>query len=93
MSRLYSCNEVEQLMGLYGKKKNYGCYVFDEGSLGYGVMVLTADGCKSAVVTEVYLNSQSSAHKIRFYNVLPKKYAEPIRDGKVEEDVIMSWRW
>lgn len=93
MSKLYSCKAVEQLMGLYGEKENYKCYALDEGTLGYGLMVLTADGYKPAVVTEVYLNEWSSAHKIRFYDKLPKKYARQIENGDMMEMQILSVKW
>ena len=53
-----------------------------EGCLGWGVTVFVASGYKSAVVTEVPLNCWSSAHKVRFYNRLPKKYAEAIKKKK-----------
>ena len=53
-----------------------------EGCLGYGISVFTAEGYKSAVITEVPLNCWSSAHKVRFYNRLPKKYAEAIKKKK-----------
>lgn len=41
---------------------------------------MTAPGYKTAVVTEVYLNEWSSAHKVRFYNECPAKYAQAVYD-------------
>ena len=93
MSKLYSCKAVEQLMHSYGEREGYKCYVLEDGTLGYGLMVLTADGYKSAVVTEVYLNEWSSAHKVRFYNKLPKKYTRQIENGDATEMQILSINW
>jgi len=43
--------------------------------LGLGKLILyNGKGRKSIIIEEVYLNEWSSAHKIRMYNDLPKKY-------------------
>ena len=75
MANLYSCTAVEKLINQYAEKGGE-CYQIEEGSLGYGQMILYGDGLKTAVITEVYLNEWSSGHKIRMYNKMPKKYAE-----------------
>lgn len=69
----YGCDAIEKLSAAYAEKGGF-CNVLQEGTLGYGIMVLSAPGYKSAVVKEVPLNCWSSAHTVRFYNVLPKKY-------------------
>jgi hypothetical protein len=46
----------------------------EEGCLGYGTMVLSANGYKYAIIKEVFVNSWVSTHSIRFYNKLPKKF-------------------
>lgn len=46
----------------------------EEGTLGYGLTICHGEGLRTAVITEVPLNCWSSAHKIRIYNKMPKKY-------------------
>jgi hypothetical protein len=46
----------------------------EEGSLGLGVVVCKADGYKTAIIQEIYLNEWSSTHTVRLYNKTPKKY-------------------
>lgn len=50
----------------------------EEGSLGYGLTVCFGKGLKTCIITEKYLNEWSSAHTIRFYNNMPKKYERMI---------------
>lgn len=45
-----------------------------EGVLGWGLTICHGDGLKTAIITEVPLNEWSSAHTIRIYNKMPKKY-------------------
>jgi hypothetical protein len=47
-----------------------------EGVLGLGTVVCCAEGYKTAIINEVYLNSWSSGHTVRFYNKMPEKYSE-----------------
>lgn len=75
--KLYPCSAVEKLFAAYADIGGT-CYEIVPGTLGHGLTVCVADGYNSAIVTEVYLNEWSSAHKIRFYDVLPKKYAKMI---------------
>lgn len=78
--KLYSCNAIEDLINEYmshdGIIEN-----IDDGVLGYGTFVLSGDGLKYCVVTEVYLNEYSSGHNVRFYNELPKKWEQAIQDA------------
>lgn len=71
--KLYTFRQAEQLVNKYLSKG--GCmHVIDEGSLAYGLVVLTADEWKTAVIKEVYLNEWASMQNIRLYNETPKKY-------------------
>lgn len=56
-----------------------------EGVLGWGLTICHGEGLKTAVITEVYLNEWSSAHKIRFYNEMPKKYRQMLDDMENQE--------
>lgn len=71
---LYSCNQVEQLMDHYFRNGG-NAFQVEDGSLGYGKMILAAPGYKYAIITERYMNEWSSGHTIRLYNKLPEKYA------------------
>lgn len=71
--KLYNLKAIDELIERY-LKKGGEIHTVKEGVLGYGIMVLLGENLKFTVITEVYLNSQSSAHKIRMYNKLPKKY-------------------
>ena len=55
-----------------------------EGVLGYGLTICHGDGLRTAVITEVPLNCWSSAHKIRIYNKMPKKYQEMLENMEGE---------
>lgn len=77
MSNLYTCEAVQNLCGKYMDLGGI-CYTIEEGCLGYGTVVCVADGYKTAIVREEYLNEWSSAHKIRFYNKCPAKYAAAV---------------
>lgn len=71
--RLYSCENCENLLSRYVAYG--GTYVtLIEGPLGYGLTVAYADGIETAVIKEIPLNEWSSAHTIRFYKKIPKKY-------------------
>lgn len=80
MATLYTCNAVETLEKQYQKIDGYTIYTLEEGVLGYGLMVLTAPGYKTAIVSEQYMNEWSSAHKVRMYNRCPEKYAKMVYD-------------
>lgn len=76
--KYYSCAAVEDLCRRYWEKGGDSVEL-EDGVLGYGLTVCFADGYKSAVITEVPVNCWSSTHKVRFYNRLPKKYADRIQ--------------
>lgn len=86
---LYACTAVAQFIDNYTEtcrkaNKEPDVITLQEGSLGYGNMVLMCDGFKTAVIQEHYLNCWSSAHTIRLYNKTPKKYLMLIK--RKEED-------
>jgi hypothetical protein len=80
--KLYSCKAIDELTSQY---VNMGGEIFqiNEGVLGYGDMILydPSNRYKSYVVKEVPLNEWSSAHKVRAYNELPKKYADMLKEA------------
>lgn len=76
-SKLYNCTSVQELINKYLEREGI-IYTIDEGVFGHGTLVLSAPKCKYCVVQEVYLNEWSSAHKVRFYNNLPKKWEQAI---------------
>ena len=57
----------------------------EEGTLGYGLTICNGEGLRTAVITEVPLNCWSSAHKIRIYNKMPKKYRQMLDDMENQE--------
>ena len=78
--KLYGCYEIEKLFDAYDKV-NGSIFEIQEGTLGYGISVCIAAGFRSCVIKEVYVNAWTSGHKIRFYNVLPKKYQDSINEN------------
>jgi hypothetical protein len=69
----YSLKTVEKLINQYLDKGGKISQT-EEGCLGYGTMVLSANGYKYAIIKEVFVNSWVSTHTIRFYSKLPKKF-------------------
>ena len=76
---LYALSAVEQTINAWIAAGGQVDTV-EEGTLGYGLTICHGDGLKTAVITEVPLNEWSSAHKIRFYNEMPKKYRQMLDD-------------
>jgi hypothetical protein len=76
--RLFSIKGIEKLIEKYRQYPNPQIIEIEEGVLGYGTTILLADGCKAAVVKEVFINSWSSGHSVRLYNELPKKYSKQL---------------
>lgn len=84
---LYSYKAVEELMNKYNDLGGE-VYIIDEGCLAYGLVIMVCDGYKCAIAKEVYINAWSSGQSIRFYNKLPKKYAdilEKFLNGEMED--------
>ena len=69
----YSFNAIDSLISQYINNGG-AANTLEEGSLGYGKLLLTGEGLKTCLVTEKYLNDSSSGHSIRYYNHTPKKY-------------------
>ena len=84
-AKLYALSAVRQTIDAWIEAGGQVDTV-QEGTLGYGLTICHGDGLKTAVITEVYLNSQSSAHKIRFYNEMPKKYQAMLDNLEREEE-------
>ena len=73
--KLYDLTTCEKLIDTYINKYQGELHQIQEGTLGLGKLILyNGNGRKSIIIKEVYLNEWSSAHKIRMYNNLPKKY-------------------
>lgn len=71
---LYTCSAVQRLINEYTAHGGE-IYEIEPGGVGYGFMILTGDGLKTAIIKEVYLNEWNSGHTIRMYNKIPAKYA------------------
>jgi hypothetical protein len=77
MKSYYSLAACNELISRYVDKEGE-IITLDEGCLGLGTIVCLAEGCKTAVIQEIYLNEWSSAHTIRLYSKTPKKYLQLI---------------
>lgn len=75
----YTCTAVADLIDKY-MERNGIAYELIPGTLGYGLTVCVAEGCRTAIIREQYLNQWSSAHTVRFYNRIPLKYANMITE-------------
>lgn len=55
---------------------NKGGYIttIENGVLGLGKILCFGEGLKTSLITEYFINSWASGHKIRMYNKTPKKY-------------------
>lgn len=84
--KLYGCEAVEKLINLYIEKGGEITEV-EEGSLGYGFMILHGEELKTAIIKEVYINCWSSGYTIRLYNKTPKKYKEIIDRSEICQEV------
>jgi hypothetical protein len=75
MARTVRLKDCEELISTYTMKYGGFCSTIEEGVLGLGKILLhSAIGKKSIIINEVYVNQWSSAHTVRMYNKLPKKY-------------------
>jgi len=79
---LYSLKDCEELITRYITKRGGQCTVLEEGVLGLGFLILhDGQNAKTILIKEVYLNEWSSAHTIRMYNKIPKKYINKIQES------------
>lgn len=78
---LYSYTYVDALIERYANKGGETLQT-DEGCLGSGNWLLfdRSGRLKFIVIKEVYLNAWSSAHTIRKYNKIPKKYEKVLTE-------------
>ena len=75
MSKLYSYNAIDNLISKLGNDYNYECCQIFESVVadGYWICVSPDDNHYYFIISEVYLNDRSSAHKIRRCMKLSKK--------------------
>lgn len=75
----YSLKCCEDLISKYVNQYNGECLEIEQGSLGLGTILLhSAEGKKSILIQEFFINAWQSGHKIKMYNKLPKKYIQLI---------------
>jgi len=73
--RLHTLSTCEDLIAKYTNQYNGEITTLEEGCLGLGTVLLhNAEGKKTILIKEVYLNHWSSGHTIRKYNKMPQKY-------------------
>ena len=71
----YSLEACEKLIDKYVNEFGGQMFTYKEGSLGLGTVVLAyAEGKKTIIIKEFYINAWNSGHSIRMYNKIPKKY-------------------
>ena len=77
----YSYQQVDNLIERYTNKGGEALQT-SEGVLGSGDWLLYDFGgkLKFIVIREIYLNSWSSAHTVRMYNRIPKKYQKILNE-------------
>ena len=71
--KLYSLTACENLINKYNEIGG-DIVTIQEGTLGLGTVICLADGKKTALIQEVFLNCWSSGHTVTMYNKTPKKY-------------------
>lgn len=78
--KYYDSDYVQRLINkYYDTDSTTELYQIQEGCLlEYGLLIITADKCKTAIIKECYINSQSSGYSVRLYRKTPKKYQEMI---------------
>lgn len=82
--KLYALSACESLIQQY--LENGGdVTTLQEGVLGLGLVLCHGDGLKTAVITEIPLNCWESAHSIRMYNTMPKKYEKMLDEWEDEQ--------
>ena len=71
----YSLESCERLISRYVNEYGGECTELAEGCLGLGTILLHgAEGKKTILIQEFYINCWSSGHSIRMFNKMPKKY-------------------
>lgn len=71
----YKMSDCDKLISKYIQEYGGEATILEEGILGLGTVLLhSAEGKKTILIKEIYLNPWSSGHTIRKYNKMPKKY-------------------
>jgi hypothetical protein len=77
--RNYTLKSCEKLICKYLNDYEGNIIQINEGCLGLGTILLYgAEGKKSILINEVFVNAWTSTHTIKMYNKLPKKYLKLI---------------
>ena len=84
--KLYSSSAVEKLAEKYIARGGIITVLEESVLLEYGLAIFQAEGAKSAVIQDHFLNEWSSAYRVRMYNVLPKKYEKLLLKKLLECD-------
>lgn len=73
----YTIDSCQSLIEKYVHTHKGECIVLEDGNLGLGKILLhSAEGKKTILIKEFYINEWSSGHSIRMYNKMPKKYQQ-----------------
>ena len=83
--KLYDCDYIAHLIAKYHDKGGE-VITIEEGTLGYGFMIMFGEGLKTTIVKEIYVNAWSSGHSVRMYRKTPKKYEKMITDFYEREE-------
>lgn len=92
MKTLYNQTAIDNLFKQYENRAGFMSYLIP-GSLLDGY-ILTAPGCKTTIIKEVYLNEWSSGYSVRMYNTIPTKYQkiiDLIESGATDETIIKAF--
>lgn len=77
---MYSLKDCETLIDKYINEYEGQMTQLEEGILGLGTLILhDAEGKKTIIIKEIFVNSWTSTHSIRKYNKMPKKYERLIQ--------------
>jgi hypothetical protein len=77
--RNYSLKDCEKLIDAYLNEFGGELIQISEGVLGLGYLLLHgAEGKKTIIINEYYVNAWTSGHDIKMYNKTPKKYQKLI---------------
>jgi len=88
MKYYYTQTTIDGLFKEYATHEGFIAWTIP-GSLVDGY-ILTANGCKTTIIKEIYLNEWSSGYALRMYKKIPRKYEkiiEMIEDAESEEDI------
>lgn len=75
----YGLKNCENLIDKYVSTYKGEATTLKEGCLGLGTVLLhSAEGKKTILIKEFFINCQSSGHTVRMYNKIPNKYQKEI---------------